>query len=222
MAVSSLYPKVNELLFINIDSANEIEANIEYKSRISDIEEQSILMEVPMQESIGRLKRMTVGDELSVFYLNEHGVKHYFNTYVLGFKEDVIRMVRIRKPEPESISKIQRRTFLRVNAEVEIAVKLKDMTRFITTTVDISGGGLSFYSVSKYNLKEGDPLSCWVLVNYKNGSVEHVPLNAEIVRIKDREHHRSIVMLKFMKISDVERQKLIRYCFERQFDFRDR
>jgi len=222
MAVSSLYPKVNELLFINIDSANEIEASIEYKSRISDIEEQSILMEIPMQESVRRLKRMNVGDELSVYYLNENGVKHYFNTYVLGFKEDVIRMVRIRKPEPETISRIQRRTFLRVNAEVEIAVKLKDTTRFITTTVDISGGGLSFYSVSKYNLTEGDTLSCWVLVHYKNGSVEHVPLNAEIVRIKDQEHHRSIVMLKFMSISDVERQKLIRYCFEKQFDFRDR
>lgn len=222
MAVNSLYPKVNELLFINIDSANEIEANTEYKSRISDIEEQSILIEIPMQENTGRLKRLNIGDELSVYYVTETGVKHYFNTYVLGFKEDVIRMVRVRKPEPESISKIQRRTFLRVNAEVEIAVKMKDMTRFITSTVDVSGGGLSFYSESKYNLKEGDSLSCWVLVNYKNGSVEHVPLNAEIVRILNQQQNRNIVMLKFKDISDMDRQKLIRFCFERQFDFRNR
>lgn len=217
-----MYPKVNELLFINIDSANEIEANTEYKSRISDIEEQSILIEIPMQENTGRLKRLNIGDELSVYYVTETGVKHYFNTYVLGFKEDVIRMVRVRKPEPESISKIQRRTFLRVNAEVEIAVKMKDMTRFITSTVDVSGGGLSFYSESKYNLKEGDSLSCWVLVNYKNGSVEHVPLNAEIVRILNQQQNRNIVMLKFKDISDMDRQKLIRFCFERQFDFRNR
>lgn len=217
-----MYPKVNELLFINIDSANEIEANTEYKSRISDIEEQSILIEIPMQENTGRLKRLNIGDELSVYYVTETGVKHYFNTYVLGFKEDVIRMVRVRKPEPESISKIQRRTFLRVNAEVEIAVKMNDMTRFITSTVDVSGGGLSFYSESKYNLKEGDSLSCWVLVNYKNGSVEHVPLNAEIVRILNQQQNRNIVMLKFKDISDMDRQKLIRFCFERQFDFRNR
>src|SRR3954469_2529182 len=98
MAVSSLYPKVNELLFIHIDSSDEIEANTEYKSRISDMDEQSILIEIPMQEKTGQLKRLHIGDELSVNYMTEDGVKHYFNTYVLGHKEEVIRMVRIRKP----------------------------------------------------------------------------------------------------------------------------
>lgn len=207
---------------MNVDSADEEEASILYKSRMTDMDEESILIEVPMEEQTGRLKKLHLGDELSVHYMDKSGVKYYFNTYVIGFKEDVIRMVKVRRPELETVSKIQRRTFLRVFADLEVAVKKNDSTRFITRTEDISGGGLSFYSESKFNLKEGDVLSCWVLVNYKNGSVEHVPVIAEVVRIKNQELNRNIAMLQFVDITATERQKIIKFCFERQLDFRNR
>lgn len=217
-----MYLNVNDVLFMNVDSADEEEASILYKSRMTDMDEESILIEVPMEEQTGRLKKLHLGDELSVNYMDKNGVKYYFNTYVTGFKEDVIRMVKVRRPELETVSKIQRRTFLRVFADLEVAVKKNDSTRFITRTEDISGGGMSFYSESKFNLKEGDVLSCWVLVNYKNGSVEHVPVIAEVVRIKNQELNRNIAMLQFVDITATERQKIIKFCFERQLDFRNR
>ena len=217
-----MYLKVNEVLYMNINSTDEKKSEIGYKSRITDVEEESFLIEIPMQEDDGQLKRLYLGDELSVYFVTEDGVKHYFNTYVLGFKEDIIRMVRVRKPKPDEISKIQRRTYFRVNANLEIAVQKEDTTRFITQTEDLSGGGISFFAESKHQLKEGELLSCWILVHYKNGSIEHVPLKGEIVRIKDGEYNRNIVMLRFTEIFNTERQKLIRYCFERQMDFRDR
>jgi c-di-GMP-binding flagellar brake protein YcgR len=213
---------VNETIFINIDSSDEGKETTIFKSRITDIEEEFLLIEIPMEENNGKLKRLFNGDELSVYYMTEGGVKHYFNTYVLGFKEDVIRMVRIRKPDLEDISTIQRRTFLRVNANLEIAVKKENNIRFLTHTEDVSGGGLSFSSDSKYNLKVGELLSCWVLIHYKNDSIEHITLKAKIVRISNVEQNRNIVMLKFTEIYDSERQKLIRYCFERQMEFRNR
>ncbi|GIP25564.1 hypothetical protein J23TS9_06940 [Paenibacillus sp. J23TS9] len=215
-----MYPKIGDLLFISVDSGDEKEANVQYKSRIGDMDEDSILIEVPMQEGTGRLKRLFIGDELSIFFMTEGGIKNYFNSYVFGYKEDVIRMVRIRRPEPESISKIQRRSFLRVHAELEVAVKTDKMLRFVARTDDVGGGGLSFYCDANHRISEGEGLSCWVLVPYKNGSIEHVPFNGEVVRIKVLENGRKIVMVKFTTIADMERQKLIRYCFERQFDFR--
>ncbi|MCJ8011108.1 flagellar brake domain-containing protein [Paenibacillus sp. KQZ6P-2] len=215
-----MYPKIGDLLFISVDSGDEKEAVVQYKSRIGDMDEDSILIEVPIQEGSGRLKKLSSGDELSVFFLTEGGIKNYFNSYVFGFKEDVIRMIRIRRPEPDSISKIQRRSFLRVNAELEVAVKTDKMLRFVARTYDVGGGGLSFYCDASQRVSEGDGVSCWVLVLYKNGSIEHVPFNGEIVRIKVLENGRKIVMVKFTAIADMERQKLIRFCFERQFDFR--
>lgn len=126
-----MYPKINEYLYIQVASSDAAEAEVEYRSRIAETEEDAFLIEIPMQESNGRLKRLFMGDELSVYFLTEGGIKNYFNTYVLGFKEDVIRMVRIQKPETDSIFKIQRRSFFRVNADLELAVKDSLGKRFL-------------------------------------------------------------------------------------------
>ncbi|CAM2803176.1 flagellar brake domain-containing protein [Paenibacillus sediminis] len=219
-----MYPKINDLVYIQVDSADDKESQIIYKSRVADIEEQSILIEVPMQENSAQLMHPYMGEELSVYFVSEDGAKNYFNTYLMGFKEDTIRLVRISKPKPEEITKEQRRSFLRVVASLDLAVRMPDGTRFVAQTEDVSGGGVSFFCERDYAVVVGQKISCWLLIPYRNGSVEHVPFQAEIVRVKPLESGRSrkIVMLKFIHISDMERQKIIRYCFERQFEFRNR
>ncbi|WP_340004163.1 flagellar brake domain-containing protein [Paenibacillus sp. FSL K6-0276] len=217
-----MYPKINEYLYIQVASSDAAEAEVEYRSRIAETEDDAFLIEIPMQESNGHLKRLFMGDELSVYFITEGGIKNYFNTHVLGFKEDVIRMVRIQKPATDSIFKIQRRSFFRVNADLELAVKDSCGKRFLVRTDDIGGGGTSFLVDNQVKLEVGGKLSCWVLVPYRNGSIEHVEFVGEVVRIKTLENGRQLAMLKFVAISDTERQKIIRYCFERQFDFRNR
>lgn len=217
-----MLPKVNDLVYIQIATSDKKEADSECKSRIADVEEECFLIEIPIEIGSGRMKRLFVGDELSAYFMTDDGVKNYFNTYVLGYVEDKVQLIRIRKPEPESITKVQRRNFLRVSADLEIAVKLRDNTRFVAHTDDVGGGGLSFLCDGKYKLNAGDQLYCWLLLPYKNGSIEHAPFEAEIVRTKKLDNGRVLVMLKFVTISDMERQKIIRYCFERQFDFRNR
>lgn len=217
-----MFPKVNDLVYIQVASADKPSEEKECKSRIADVEEESFLIEVPIEGGSGRIKKLYIGDELSVYFLTESGVKNYFNTYVLGFADDVVQLVRIRKPEPDSITKIQRRNFLRVVAELEIAVLMKDGVRFVTHTEDVGGGGVSLICNSEFKLAQGDQLFCWLLIPFKNGTIDHVPFEAEVVRTKKLETGRTVVMLKFVSISDLERQKLIRYCFERQFDFKNR
>ncbi|NMO96952.1 flagellar brake protein [Paenibacillus lemnae] len=217
-----MYPKINDVLFIQIDSGDEKESKVLYKSRIAEMEEQAMYIEVPFEEGTGRLKKLHMGDELSLHFITEGGVKNFFNSYVLGFHDDVIRQIRIRRPEPEAISKIQRRSFLRVQADLEIAVQTKAGRQFVTKTEDVGGGGVSFYAEEHQEVTEGETLSCWLLIPYKNGTLEHVPFEGEVVRVKALNGTRSMIMLKLSQISDMERQKLIRYCFERQFDFRNR
>lgn len=217
-----MYPKINEYLYIQVASSDANEAEVEYRSRIAETEDEAFLIEIPMQENNGRLKKLFMGDELSVYFITEGGIKNYFNTHVLGFKEEVIRMVRIQKPAMDSIFKIQRRSFFRVNAELELAVKDSNGKRFLVRTDDIGGGGTSFLTDNQAKLDVGGKISCWVLLPYRNGSTEHVYFEGEVVRIKTLENGRHLAMVKFVTISDTERQKIIRYCFERQFDFRNR
>ncbi|MDO7905094.1 PilZ domain-containing protein [Paenibacillus sp. JX-17] len=217
-----MYPKVNEMLYLQLASAETQEPKEEFKSRVAEMKEDSLLIEIPFSQENGRQKRLHLGEELSIYYISADGKKSYFNSYVLGFLEDQIQLVRIRKPEPEGITAFQRRGFLRVNASLEIAVKFHhDFTRFLARTRDVSGGGLSFYGDSRHPLTEGQPLSCWLLINYRNGTVEHMPFEGEVVRIQDQEAGPAIVMLKFTDIKDAERQKVIKYCFERQLETRN-
>lgn len=215
-----MLPKINQILNLQVNSIDEEEAKQEYKARISDITAEYIQMEVPMNEATGRLKKLFAGDELSLFFLTDGGVKNYFTSIVLGFREDVIRTVLIRKPDPEAITKIQRRSFLRVPAELEIAVKLTEQVRFVAMTDDVSGGGISMVCEGELPIQVGNQLSCWLLIPLKNNKVDHSPFKGEVVRVKPLETGRQQVMLRFSEISDKERQKIIRYCFDRQLDIR--
>lgn len=69
--MSALYPKINDILYIQLDTGDEKEANIVYKSRISDMDDESMYMEVPLQEGTGKLKKLYIGDELSAYFLTE-------------------------------------------------------------------------------------------------------------------------------------------------------
>lgn len=215
-------PKVNTFLYLQVASPDEAEAKTVYKSRIADVLDDTLLIEVPIDESTGQFKRLFLGDELSAYYLTEGGVKHYFDTHVLGFRDDVIKLIEIRKPDPDSIRKVQRRSFLRVTAVLELAVKLANQVRFLAYTDDIGGGGVSFITDPRWSLKAGDVMECWLLLPYKNGTIEHAYFKPEVVRVKKLESGRNQVMAKFIEISDSERQKIIRYCFERQLEFRKR
>ncbi|WP_308639118.1 flagellar brake protein [Paenibacillus silvisoli] len=218
-----MLPKVNQFLYLHVASSDEEEAAVEYKSRITDMDNDEVYIDVPIVEGTGKFKRLFLGDELSAHYISNDGVKSYFNTHVLGFKDDgSIKMIRLRKPDPESITTVQRRNFLRVSAELELAIQLAPNVRFIAMTDDVGGGGVSFLADGKWPMKAGTELECWLLLHYRNGTVDHAHFKAEIVRIKPLETGRNQVMVKFTGILDSERQRIIRYCFERQLDFRKR
>jgi len=215
-----MIPKVNQILYMQVNSIDEEEAKQEYKARIADVQDAHIAMEVPLHVQSGRLKRLYVGDEINAYFVTEGGVKNHFQTVVLGFKEDVVRLVIIKRPEESSITRVQRRTFLRVPADLEIAVKVSEQIRFTARTEDVGGGGISFQCDGYVPVAQRDEIDCWLLIQFRNNAIDHVHFKGEVVRVKPTENNRKLVMVAFSDIPDAERQKVIRYCFERQLDFR--
>ncbi len=59
-------PKINQQLFIQIESVDEEEAEQQYKSRIANMDQNTFRIEVPINEKTGRLKKLFSGDQLSV------------------------------------------------------------------------------------------------------------------------------------------------------------
>ncbi|MEO3945225.1 flagellar brake domain-containing protein [Gorillibacterium sp. CAU 1737] len=213
-----MLPSINQLLYMQINSIDEAEANQEYKARIADMGDRHLAIEIPMNEKTGRLKRLVHGDELSAYFVTGDGFKHYFTTSVIGFSEDGIRLVHLRKPEQEEITKVQRRSFLRIAADLELSVKLPNGRYFVTRTDDVGGGGVSFLSDKDSLFQPDQELSCWLLVPQR-GKIEHVKFSGEVIREQVTETRR-ICMLRFKTITDMDRQKVIRFCFERQIESR--
>jgi c-di-GMP-binding flagellar brake protein YcgR len=214
-------PNINQNLFIQIAAMDEEESQEVYKTRIADINEAYIALEVPISVKTGQLKRLFTGDQLSASFQTDSGAKVFFNSEVLGFKEEeVIKLVLIKIPEPDTITRVQRRNYLRVSAELEVAVKIQDRLQILAMTEDVSGGGLSFICEGHIPFQSKEIISCWLLIHYKVGTVEHMPFKAEIVRIKPLDTGEQLLMCSFVEIAEHERQKVIRYCFERQLEFR--
>lgn len=214
-----MLPKVSDMLFVRILSPDHELATVEYKSRIADMGNGLIHMEIPLSTKDGKLLRLFPGDRLSAYFAND-GVRHHFYTEVMGFREDAVRLVSIKAPVPEEISKTQRRNYLRMPAELEVAIRLHDKLQLTALTDDVGGGGVSFICDASAPVAEHETLTGWLLLQYRNGAIDHVSFPARVVRTKQLDNGQKLVMCSFTDISEHERQKVIRYCFEKQLEFR--
>jgi len=210
-------PKINQMLYIQADAADE---PVTLRSRVADMDASNLFIEIPFDEKSRRLYRVQPGERLQVYYFTQEGVKHLFSTSVSGFRKEAVSLVSIRKPDPDEITKDQRRSFLRVETNLELAVRLGDKLRFVAVTEDIGGGGASFQCERKWPIEPNVFLSCWLLLSYKSGSIAHAKFEGEVVRVMPLETDRNLVMMRFSEISEPDQQKIIRYCFERQLDLR--
>lgn len=204
-------------MFVRLLSPDHEVASVDYKSRIADAEDGLIHMEMPLSAADGQPLRLFPGDRLAVYYF-AGGARYEFYTEVTGFREDAVRLVSVRKPAPGAISRHQRRNFLRMPAELEVAIRLHDKLPLTALTEDVGGGGLSFVCAGDVPVAKGDPLSGWLLLQYRNGSIDHMSFAARVVRLKPQEDGTRLVMCEFTDISEHERQKVIRYCLERQLE----
>lgn len=213
-----MLPKINQTTYLQLLPVQDPESAPTLRSRVADMDDQLIWLEIPLDEKSRRYHRPQSGEQFRMFYFTQDGVKHSFEANVVGVKKDVVNLFSVRRPSPEQITREQRRSFLRVEAQLELAVRIGDKVRFTAITDDVGGGGLSFRTDRKWPLVAGGALSCWLLLSYRNGNLGHAKFDGEIVRVMPVEPDRHLVMMRFMDIQDSEQQKIIRFCFERQLD----
>lgn len=215
-----MYPKISQVVQMIIVQENG-EPTPAYTSHVTDIQEHSIWLEIPFVRGSASLVRMHEGQEVSISYQGLNMATCSFDTYVQRLKRDHVHIAALHKPALEEIKQIQRRNFLRVPAEVEAAIRLKDGSSVVVRTEDISGGGFSFNCQEHIPILTDQLVHCWLALPFRNGTMDHVSFFGEIVRTKKEVGKKQQwVSLKINDITDAERQKIIRYCFERQIDLK--
>lgn len=216
-----LVPKVSQVVYFQLKDDPSDEP-VEYKTRVADEDEQSLIIELPINTKNGRMKRLHTGDALQASFITNTGVKHFFDTYVMRVKDGELPFFVIARPTEESMTSIQRRNFFRVDIEVDVAVQTEIGRRYVFKTSDIGGGGVSFIIERDQSFNAGEKLKCCLLLPHRNGSIEHSFFQGEVLRQKELETGRKMVMVKFDEIVEQERQRIIRFLFEKQIQFRDR
>jgi c-di-GMP-binding flagellar brake protein YcgR len=215
-------PKINQTTYLQPIATQDEESASTLRSRVADLEDDAIWLEIPLDEKSRKYYRPKVGEQFRIFYFTPDGIKRLFLTEVTGLRKESIALVSVRKPGPEDIRSEQRRNFLRVDAQLELAVRAGDKVRFTALTDDVGGGGLSFRTDSTWPMAPGASLSCWLLIQYRNGHLDHAKFNGEVVRVEPVTPEKNLVMVRYQDIQEAEQQKIIRYCFERQLDMHRR
>ncbi|KQL49271.1 glycosyltransferase [Brevibacillus choshinensis] len=220
-----MLPRIGQSIRLTFAGSSEDPRLHTYKSRVVDIKDEVASIELPTNEETGRTGLFGAGAACEVWYVGEDGSRYEFHSSIVGRQSEHIPVLFLQFPSKEEIQRTQRRNYLRIDSSLDIAVKLDDPIRryhFLARTVDISGGGLSFTCDETYRLQENDKLHVWISMPNKTGQVQHAYAEMEIVRQKGAEKKglHQWISGKFVQISEQDRAKVVRACYERQLELR--
>ncbi|GAB7386239.1 flagellar brake domain-containing protein [Bacillaceae bacterium] len=226
-----MLPKISQFIFLEEKSAEkdggEAPKNGSLKSRVANVTDDHIEIEIPLDEQHGKFETFLPGDELFVRYVGEDGAQYEFSTVVTGKRMENVPLLILAKPEAEKITRKQRRQYFRIPAVLPIRVKTmrgNDEAEVSAQTVDISGGGLAFHCDPSIPFQVGEPLSCILTLAERGTGGRELTFTAEVVRIRPPEElpnsRQQLVSVQISEIREAERDMIIRFCFQRQVELR--
>lgn len=190
----------------------------QYKCKLVERKGNDLYIDYPINISTDRTVFLLEGTPLKANFVTESGSHYYFDTEVKGRVKMNIPMVVLSYPGKEHLIKIQRRQYVRVETPVDVAVHSAKgvFAPFTTITDDISAGGAALLIDKNSELKPGIEIECWFALPMQNGEYEYRKFRGEVVRIIEGQGHMNKASVQFFETSGIDRQVLLRFCFERQ------
>ena len=208
---------IGTILIIDKDFTKDSE---KFKSKVIDIAESHVMIDYPTHIETGKTAFFVDGTQLLVTFTDSNKISHAFRTEVGGRLIKGVPMLKLSYPGDSQLIKIQRREFVRVDTSIDVAV-LKDGEKHQYIAEDISAGGIALYLPNKPAFSENDTLSLIIVLPFLNKEINYVRVEATVVRIWER-LGRNVASLKFGDISVDDRQRIIRFSFEKQLEMRNK
>jgi c-di-GMP-binding flagellar brake protein YcgR len=208
--------KVGTIIVIDKDNTEEGD---KYKSKVVDYGEGFLMIDYPTHIGTGRSAFFMDGTQLMITFTTETKSSFAFRTSVSGRLNKGIPMLKLDYPGDENIIKIQRREFVRVDSEIDVAVELEGIyTQFVAE--DISAGGMALNLSANEVIKENDTILMTIVLPFSNKEIKYIKAEAKVVRIWEKDG-KNIASCKFEKIPEIARQYIVRFSFERQLQIRN-
>ncbi|WP_313891507.1 flagellar brake domain-containing protein [Psychrobacillus sp.] len=211
----SLSIKVGTILTLEPSYSEKVE---KYRCKVVDTDDTSIFIDYPIDSITNKTVFLMDGSQLRASFYEHTSAAFAFPTEVLGKKKGQIPMIRLSYPGKEELIRIQRRDFVRVMAAVDVSIQFED-DKYQFVADDISAGGMAVILNKKIKFKDGDTISLLIPLAFNNGDIKYVTTTAHVIRIFEKsEQH--IASIQFTDTDDLDKQLIVRYCFERQLMLR--
>ncbi|MFT8321638.1 MAG: flagellar brake domain-containing protein [Bacillus sp. (in: firmicutes)] len=201
---------------VDTDSAEQ------YKCRLVEIGEKEIYIDYPIHLATNKTVFLLNGTQLRVNFVTNEGSVFMFQTEILGRKKENIPMLKLHLPPKEQMIKIQRRQYVRVDANLDIAIHPvnNDFLPFTTITTDISAGGTAVIVSKTSTLQEGYEVEVYLVLHLQNGEYYYPRLKGSVIRIFDHTETHNKVSLQFFNMSPSDRQFILRFCYDVQLSLK--
>jgi len=194
-----------------------------FDSRIEDIENNVIHVSMPSKQ--GNTVILREGNRIDVSFLSELG-RYSFSSIVVSRIQGHIPMLKIKKPD--ILIKKELREFFRVETRLPVNIFYElpvpepeegeepakpERIQLQGTVSDVSGGGLRIVTDKKFD--RGSVLMIQFLEGVENIGI----INCEVVRCIEA-NEKFQLGVKFNGLTGGERDKIIKYVFQRQLELR--
>lgn len=187
-----------------------------FKSKIIAREASQLLIDYPVHTETHRTAFFIQGTALHASFTTEGICQQTFEftTTVIGRVQDQVPLLIIHFPGVQHLEKLQRRAYVRVDALLDISLKLPN-GNYPAVTKDISAGGLAVHLPTRLAIEAGHQVPLIIVLPFNEADNQYVRVEARIVRIAD-----GIGYMEFTEISSFQRQQIVQFCFKRQLKMR--
>lgn len=213
--------KIGDTLMLEPVDGNEEK----YKSKVAEISDRYIYINYPAHVKTGKTVFLLDGMQFKASFVGQDHCLYLFETEVIGKVRHPVPMVVLSYPGKDKLVRIQRRQYVRVDANTDVAIHPlhQEFMPFTTMTTDISAGGAAIVlpEQRQKQLFPGMVVEAWLVLPMQSGEYHYLKMKAKIVRIFRAENsdiHKA--SLQFLDVSPQDRVLLIRYSFERQLEMR--
>ena len=207
--------KIGTMLILEPTYTERVE---KFRCKVVEQKDGVLYIDYPINTITKKTAFLIDGAQFRVTFNDESKQSFAFNTEVLGRKKGNIPMIMLTCPPDEEFIKIQRREFVRVETPVDVAVEYDN--RFTQLVADdISAGGVLLALQGSINFKIGDEVRLTIVLPYTNKEIRYVQTDALVVTTFER-NNRTLASVQFTDTDDIDKQYIVRFCFERQLQIR--
>ncbi len=207
--------KPGVVLTLQVRNDDKVE---KYRCKVQEVKDREFYVDYPSHYENGRTTYILNGTQLLISYVTEESVAYTFESEVLGRIKQAIPMMQLSFPGYDQVAKIQRRQYVRVESNMDVSVHplSRHFTPFITITHDISAGGAAVILPDNATLPEKEHILTTFVLHLNNGETHYLKLKSKVIRLVEAGNKRVRASLQFDTIKEIERQIIIKYCFEQQ------